>query len=94
MIELMEIVHFTTNCSTPSMAMARSLTAIYRRCSVYPQFLIHYSNIWVPSKIIGLQGVDFIDLFHWGGLATRVFKIMVGEKMLKLIFLKNFRKIR
>lgn len=44
---------------------------------MFPRFVICYSNIWVPSKIIGLQGADFIDLFHWGGLATRVFKTMV-----------------
>lgn len=94
MTELMERVHFTTSSSPLSMAMARSLTAIYRRCSIFPRFLIYYSNIWVPSKLIGLQGVDFIDLFHWGGLATSVFKTMVGKKMLKLVLLKNFKKIK
>lgn len=94
MTELMEIVHFTTSSSPLSMAMARSLTAIYRRYSIFPRFLIYYSNIWVPSKIIGLQGVDFIDLFHWSGLATRVFKTKVEKKKLKLVFLKNFRKIK
>lgn len=95
MTELMEIVHFTTSSSPLSMAMARSLTAIYRRYSIFPRFLIYYSNIWVPSKIIGLQGVDFIDLFHWSGLATRVFKTMVEKKiMLEFVLLKNFRKIK
>ena len=75
----MEIIHFTTHSSHISMAMTRSLTRIYMRCSVFPRFVIYYSNTWVPSKIIGLQGADFIDLFHWGGLATRVFKTTVGK---------------
>lgn len=62
---------------------------------MFPRFLIYYSNIWVPSKIIGLQGVDFIDLFHWGGLATRVFKTTAEKKkLLKPVLLKNFRKIK
>lgn len=88
----MEIVHFTTSSSPLSMVMARPLTAIYRRCSIFPRFLIYYANIWVPSKIIGLQGVDFIDLFHWGGLATRVFKTMVENKIAEAGSPEEFQK--
>lgn len=62
------------------MAVSRSLGRIFMRHPLFPSSVIHYSNIWVPSKIIGLQGADFISILHYGGLATRVFKTMVEIK--------------
>lgn len=59
---------------------------------MFPRFLIYYSNIWVPSKIIGLQGVDFIDLFHWGGLATGVFKTTAEKKIAEAGSPEEFQK--
>lgn len=36
---------------------------------MFPRFVTYYSNVWAPSPITGLQGADFIDILHWGGLA-------------------------